>query len=100
MLLDETVLRIEEAAHLAKVHFTSAYRWILRGVPGPDGRRVKLEAVRVGRAWLTSREALQRFSDALTPQPDAQGVITPPRTHRARRKASERAARQLEAAGV
>jgi hypothetical protein len=42
-------------------------RWILRGVKGPGGRRVRLEAVRLGGRWLTSLEALERFALAQTP---------------------------------
>jgi len=99
-VLNEDTMRLEEVARTARTHFSTVYRWILRGMPGPDGQRIKLEAVRLGRAWLTSKEALKRFADALTPKPDEHGNIPPPRTHRARQKASERAARQLEEAGI
>ena len=41
-----------------KVHLSTLYRWVRRGVGG-----VKLEAVKVGRGLVTSREALQRFAE-------------------------------------
>ena len=44
-----------------KVHVSTLYRWINRGVRG-----VRLEAARIGRTLVTSREALQRFSERLT----------------------------------
>jgi hypothetical protein len=101
-ILSEKMLRLEEVANLTGAHFTSVYRWVLRGVPGPDGRRIKLEAIRMGRCWITSHEALRRYSEALTPQPDDDGVIPPmaPRSPSRRRKASERAARELAKAGI
>ena len=75
---------------------------ILTGVRGLSGRRVKLEALRVGSRWLTTEAALQRFSDALggtdaaaPPNPPA-----PPRSPAARQTASERAAAELEALGA
>jgi Protein of unknown function (DUF1580) len=45
-------------------------RWISEGSRGPGGELVKLEAVRLGGRWLTSREALQRFVERLTPKAD------------------------------
>jgi hypothetical protein len=41
------------------------YRWIGKGVLAGDGSRVKLEAVRVGRSFVTTREAVKRFFDEL-----------------------------------
>jgi hypothetical protein len=71
-------------------------RWILDGVETPTGR-VHLEAIRLGGRWLTSREALQRFAERLTPErKDA------PVTHRstaARDKASARAEAELQRRG-
>jgi hypothetical protein len=66
-LLTESTIRLDEAARISGAHFSSVYRWVLRGIPGPDGQRIRLEAVRCGRAWITSREALSRFSARLTP---------------------------------
>jgi hypothetical protein len=98
-ILAEDPIRLEEAAHTVKTHFSTVYRWVLRGVPGPSGNRIRLEAIRVGRAWLTSRQALARFSEALTP--DLTGEAAPlPRSPGKRQKASERAAQKLAQLGI
>ena len=46
-------------------HPSTVYRWISRGARGAAGV-VQLEGVRIGGSWYTSREALQRFAEALT----------------------------------
>jgi hypothetical protein len=40
---------------------SAVWRWISKGLPGPDGRRVHLEAIRVGRRWVTSVAAVARL---------------------------------------
>jgi hypothetical protein len=82
-----------------RLSLSAALRWVLDGVRLPDGRRVKLEAIRCGNKWVTSLEALERFAAAQTPPLDGDPVPTP-RTPTARRRASERAARELEKAGI
>jgi len=69
-LKSETPLALAQAAKLIPptrldrpVHVSTLVRWIVHGVRG-----VKLEAARVGGRWVTSREALERFSAALTAQ--------------------------------
>jgi hypothetical protein len=79
------------------IAFSTVWRWILQGVATPTGL-VQLEAVRLGSRWITSREAIQRFSEALTPAPARPGPSH--RTPRRRQRASERAARDLERAGI
>jgi hypothetical protein len=74
-------------------------RWITEGVPGPDGRRVKLEGLRVGCRWLTSEEALARWAERLTPEVEA-APPPAPRTPAQRKRAAEKAAKQLEEAGI
>ena len=59
-------------------------RWITRGTRTPDGRVVKLEAVRAGSRWLTTAEAVGRYIERLTPEPS-------PTTAGARRPAGGRA---------
>jgi hypothetical protein len=98
-LLAESTMRLDEAARISGVHFSSVYRWVLRGVPGPDGERIRLEAIRLGRAWITSREALSRFSARLTRCLDEESGPLP-RAAGKRRRASERAARELEQDGI
>lgn len=46
---------------------STIWRWILRGNRTIDGRVVKLEAARLGSRWLTSKAAITRFMEALTP---------------------------------
>jgi Protein of unknown function (DUF1580) len=90
---------IPPARNGKKTHLSTILRWILRGSKAPDGTLVKLEAVRLGGRWLTSREALQRFSAKLTPSTDAEAPA-PPRTPAMQSRASSRAAAELERIGV
>ena len=60
----EQLLTLSEAARALprlrgdrKVHVSTLYRWIKRGV---------LDAVKIGRTLVTSREALQRFAERTT----------------------------------
>jgi hypothetical protein len=48
-------------------HYSAALRWVLRGIRLRNGERVRLEAVKIGAGWLTSREAFARFLAAQTP---------------------------------
>lgn len=84
------------------LHYSTLLRWILRGVRTPDGGLVRLEAVRCGSKWCTTRAAAQRFIERLTPSLDADNG-TPalqPRTPHQRRKAAERAGERLEQMGI
>ena len=74
-------------------------RWVLCGSRSPSGELVRLEAIRMGGRWLTSREALQRFAERLTPSLDGEAAPTP-RTTRQRQRAAERATKKLESMGV
>jgi hypothetical protein len=80
------------------VSFSCVLRWVQQGIPGPDGRRIKLEAVRVGGRWLTSEEALARWAERLTPRLDAE-LAPGPRTINQRQRADAKAKKQLEQAG-
>jgi|SRR6266404_695651 len=75
-------------------HLSTILRWILTGVDG-----VRLEACRLGGRWLTSRQEIQRFVERLTPDL-ADCPPAAPRAPAARRRASERAARELKRIGV
>ena len=72
-VLTEQTLTLPQAAKLLprlradrKVHVSTLYRWIKRGVRG-----VRLEAAKIGRTCVTSREAIQRFVDRITAAPTA-----------------------------
>lgn len=102
----ETPIPLAEAAKLIpparqgkRTHLSTLLRWILRGSRNPAGEIVRLQGIRIGGRWMTSREALQRFAEALTPRLDAPSPPTP-RTPTARQRASERAARELEKMGI
>ena len=64
--------------------------------------RVRLEAIRLGGRWFTSREALQRFAEKLTSASlhDAADMPESARTKTHREKASEQAAKKLEQLGI
>jgi hypothetical protein len=102
----ESVLSLEQAADIlppgrggARPTLSCILRWILKGAKSPSGERVRLEGIRVGGRWITSREALQRFAERLTPQLDGSQTPTP-RSSSRRQQASERAARELEKMGI
>jgi hypothetical protein len=65
-LAAETLLTLEQAGETLMVSKASPYRWITQGTKG-----VSLEAVSAGGHRRTSVEALQRFSDALTPNQES-----------------------------
>jgi hypothetical protein len=82
---------------------STVFRWVTKGTRAADGQAVKLEAVRVGTRWLTSRAAVTRFVTALTaasgPTPAATTAPTS-RTPAARRRAVENAVATLKAMGA
>jgi hypothetical protein len=102
----EVLIPLRKAASLVppardglRTHHSTLIRWILDGARDPHGEAVRLEAIRIGNRWLTSREALQRFMERLTPNLDAPAPPAP-RTPGRRRRASARAGAELEKMGV
>jgi Protein of unknown function (DUF1580) len=85
----------------ARLHPATLTRWILRGIRGADGTRVRLTAVRCGGRWLTSTAAMAEFQAALTaaslPPADLGGPIRSPS---ARSRVSADAEARLIAAGA
>jgi hypothetical protein len=84
----------------ARLNFTTVWRWVMHGVKAPDGKRVRLEAARVGGCWLTSREALTRFSERLTPRLDGNADSPAPHTLRQTRRIACNAGAEPERRGV
>jgi hypothetical protein len=105
-LTAETPLPLAAAAKLVppgrngkRCHLSTLLRWICEGAKAPSGEVVRLDALRLGGRWLTSREALQRFAERLTPHL-SDSPPPAPRTPTARSRAAARAARELESAGI
>ena len=80
------------------IHKSTIVRWCLKGVKLSDGRRVYLDHIRAVGRIVTSREALVRFlaEQSALPTSDTPAIRTPTQ----RSKASERAAKELEALGI
>lgn len=77
---------------------STVLRWILKGLPSATGGRVRLEAVRRGRRWVTSSAAVGRFFAALPTTPSEDVVATCKagrQLQNARQLAAEDAKRQL-----
>jgi Protein of unknown function (DUF1580) len=96
----ETLISLADAAKAVprrrrgrKTHLSTLYRWATVGVRG-----VVLETLQCGGSRVTSREAMQRFFEALS-QPRAvggqSGPIPVPRTVAQRRRASAASGRRL-----
>jgi len=51
-----------------KPHRALAWRWAHYGVKSPGGGKVRLEAIRVGKRWMTSRAAVIRFLSRTNPE--------------------------------
>jgi len=80
---------------------STVFRWVTKGTTA-GGRTVRLEAVRAGSRWLTSRSAVARFVAALT-DAAAPAAAPPPVTSRspsARQRAAAKAAAALQAIGA
>ncbi len=98
--LSEVLVSLTEAARLLprrragkKPHLSCLYRWTTTGC-----KCVVLESLQVGGTRCTSREALVRFFGALT---DSAGLSSPTiRSPLKRRRAAEKAIRELERMGV
>jgi hypothetical protein len=110
-LKTETPIPLAEAAALIpparggkKTHLSTLLRWIVKGVRSPIGETVRLEAIRLGGRWMTSREALQRFAERLTPPlisftDGSLSSASPPLTLSRRERAAAQAGRELDRLG-
>lgn len=66
-VLDGEGLAVDVAAESVHVHRCTVHKWITMGLRQPSGEIIRLEAVRLGGSWFTSRAALSRFIDATNP---------------------------------
>lgn len=95
--LSQIARRVPRTRESKPVTLSCVLRWVLNGARGPDGDRVKLEAVRIAGRWISTPGALRRWILAQVE------VVKPPtalRTSARRQQASERARRQLEKLGI
>lgn len=106
-LATENIRSLAQAAKLIPSNKTTTvspctvWRWCTTGVRALDGRQVKLDAIRIGGRWVTSVEAIDRFSRDLTGVAAEDEVRpTPSRSPSKRQSASARAAEKLQAAGI
>jgi hypothetical protein len=106
-LLTEHVLSLAEACRVVpparggkSCHISTLLRWITHGVSAPSGERVRLRASRLGSRWLTSREAIAEFMEALTPCQETPALAQTPRTPGKRRRDAEQSGRKLESLGI
>jgi Protein of unknown function (DUF1580) len=92
--------RIIPAARGGKrTHISTLLRWILQGAKSPSGNLVRLDGIRIGNRWHTSREAIQRFAEALTPRTVVSDLPVP-RTAAERQRTVDRADRILDREGL
>jgi len=54
-----------------KLHARVGFRWVSRGLRGPNGERVCLEAARVSNALVTTEEGVRRWLQRLNGLPAA-----------------------------
>ena len=83
----EHIERINDLASENHTHASTLIRWITKG-----SRGVRLEAIRLGGRWFSSRAALQRFAKALTPLPGDDPALkssTPSQQERRSQKAAD-----------
>ncbi len=92
--------RVPGARGARRLHPATVTRWILHGCPSRTGVRIKLTAVRVGGRWLVREADLDAFFAALAVTDHAAPMPTPSRDTDQRRRASERAARELKRRGA
>jgi hypothetical protein len=104
-ITEEQPIRLQDATRILAgrggrpVHFSTVLRWCLKGCRGLSGEVVRLEALRIGGAWCTSKEAIQRFAERLTGDFATESPHTP-RSPGRRERDSARAAKALEKIGI
>jgi hypothetical protein len=82
--LNRAARRVPRTRQDRPVTLGCLFRWITTGVIGPNGKRVHLEAARLGGRWITTPKAIRRFVAAQTPghdptagEPTAASTLSP-----------------------
>src|SRR5262245_25229196 len=71
------VVPLIKVARRYAVNPSTVFRWVTKGLPSGCGIRVRLEAIKRGKCWITSEAAMRRFFAALpasVPNPVSQPV--------------------------
>ena len=79
------MLRLIELARRFDVCVSTCFRRVVKGLPTGNGDRVRLEAIKRGKSWITSEAAVKRFFSALpisSSPPSAAPIRTPIRHER------------------
>ena len=97
-LAKEQILSLDQAGKKVGVSFQTIWRWALKGLPGSNGQRVRVRAARLGGRWITSVEALQEFSRAMTPK--IEELVPLYRSPGRRLRAAKRAGDELTRHGI
>ncbi len=106
-ILTETPIGLSAAARLfgtfrggQPTSPATLFRWCIQGVKLPDGRRVRLEHIRIGTRLMTSRAACIRFLEAQQSDP-TDSASTPPRVSPPKQRCrAEAAGRKLVERGA
>jgi hypothetical protein len=88
-------LRLIDLARRFDVCISTCFRWVVKGLPNGNGGRVRIEAVKRGRSWITSEAALARFFASL-PRSESTPTIATIRTPSRRERDSARAEASLK----
>lgn len=103
LALGQAARRFPSYRNSRPVNPSTVWRWLTDGVRLPSGRRLRLEAARIGGRWLTSAAAIERFiraqTPALDPEPTTKSATTN-RTAKQRARDTERTRRELDQIGI
>jgi Protein of unknown function (DUF1580) len=105
LALGQAARRFPSYRNSRPVNPSTVWRWLTEGVRLPSGRRLRLEAARVGGRWLTSAAAIERFIRAQTPTLDTEAASKPApattkRTAKRRAQDTDRTRRELDRIGI
>jgi hypothetical protein len=108
-ILDEDRLSLEEVRPLLGTggkpcDFTTVYRAVTKGNLLPSGEKLRLEAVRISGQWVTSREAIVRYVEAMTlawtNNETGERLTMPSKTNKRRSQELAKVDAELAAAGI
>jgi hypothetical protein len=94
-------ISLDAAGRMYGVNGSTVFRHHRRGVKLPDGSLVRLQALRIGRKIVTTKEAVRRFLEVLnsTADPAMAEQAAALRSPAARQRNSAKASAALDAAG-